>query len=89
MRSVETVSRIKKLGEDIGIHNIAAVINKVMDPEMAKKIETKLDEIGIPLLGIIPYERALIKADMEGKAPLDVGGEAVEHIKMLKEKIFA
>jgi len=88
MRSVETVSRIKKLGDDIGIHNIAAVINKVMDSEMAKKIETKLDEIGIPLLGIIPYELALIKADIESKAPLDVGGDAVEHIKRIKEKIF-
>ncbi|RJS74308.1 cobalamin biosynthesis protein CobN [Methanophagales archaeon] len=88
MRSVDTASRIKKLGKDIGIHNIAAVINKVMNPDMAKKIETKLDEIGIPLLDIIPYELALIKADMESKAPLDVGGEAVEHIKRLKEKIF-
>jgi len=47
-----------------------------------------LDEIGIPLLGIVPYELALIKADMESEAPLDVGGEAVEHIKMLKEKMF-
>jgi len=88
MRSVETVGRIKKLGEDIGINNIAAVINKVTDSEMVKKIETELEEMNIPLLGIIPYEQALIKADMESKAPLDVGGEAVEHIKRLKEKIL-
>ncbi len=88
MRSVETVSRIKKLGEDIGINNITAVINKVTDSEMVKKIETKLEEMNIPLLDIIPYEQVLIKADMESKAPLDMGGEAVEHIKMLKEKIF-
>ncbi len=90
MRSVETVGRIKKLGEDIGINNIAAVINKVTDSEMVKKIETELEEMNIPLLEIIPYEQALIKADMESKAPLDVGGEAeaVEHIKRLKEKIL-
>jgi len=88
MRSVETVGRIKKLGEDIGINNIAAVINKVTDSGMVKKIETKLEAMNIPLLEIIPYEQALIKADMECKAPLDMGGEAVEHIKMLKEKIF-
>lgn len=88
MRSVETVVRIKKLGEDIGINNIAAVINKVTDSGMVKKIETKLREMDIPLLGIIPYEQALIKADMESKAPLDMGGVAVEHIKRIKEKIL-
>ena len=88
MRSVETVGRIKKLAADIGIKNIAAVINKVTDAEMVKKIETKLDAMGISLLELIPYDPALIKADMENKAPLDVGGDAVEHIKKLKEKIL-
>jgi len=89
MRSVETVGRIKKLGEDIGINNITAVMNKVTDSEMVKKVEIKLAEMNIPLLEIIPYEQSLIKADMEGKAPLDIGGkpEAVEHIKRIKEKI--
>jgi len=89
MRSVETVGRIKKLGEDIGINNITAVMNKVTDSKMVKKVEIKLAEMNIPLLEIIPYEQSLIKADMEGKAPLDIGGkpEAVEHIKRIKEKI--
>lgn len=89
MRSVETVGRIKKLGEDIGINNMMAVINKVTDSEMVKKIETKLEEMNLPLLGIIPYEQALITADIEAKAPLDVGGEAVEHIKAIKDKILS
>jgi CO dehydrogenase maturation factor len=89
MRSIETVGRIKQLGEDIGIKNIAGVINKATDSEMTKEIEIKLEELDIPLLGVVPYDPALIKADMEGKAPLDVGGEAVERIKEIKEKIFS
>lgn len=89
MRSVETVGRIKKLGEDVGIKNIVAVVNKVTDLEVVKRIETKLEGMDIPLLEIIPYEQALIKADMEDKAPLDVGGEVVEHIKAIKEKILS
>lgn len=88
MRSVETVGRIKKLGEDIGITTIRAVMNKVTDLEVVKTIATKLQAMDIPLLEIIPYDRALIQADIEGKAPLDVGGEAVERIKTLKEKIL-
>jgi CO dehydrogenase maturation factor len=89
MRSVETVGRIKKLGEDIGINNIVAVINKVMDSETVKKIENKLEAMNLPVLGIIPYEQTLIRADIEGKAPLDVGGDAVEHIKLIKDKILS
>ncbi|MHC1611465.1 MAG: ATP-binding protein [Candidatus Methanospirareceae archaeon] len=88
MRSVETVGRVKKLGGDIGINNLVAVINKVMDFETVKKIETKLEEMKIPLLGIIPYEEALITADIEAKVPLDLGGEAVEHIKAIKDRIL-
>ena len=87
MRSVETVARIKTLGEDIGITRFAAVINKATTAEVAHKIETILVEMGIPVLGIVPQDQALIQADLEGRAPLDVGGAAVEQIKALKEKI--
>ncbi|MBN1455414.1 MAG: AAA family ATPase [Methanomicrobia archaeon] len=89
MRSVETVARIKTLGEDIGITRFAAVVNKVTSADVAHRIETILVEMGIPVLGIVPHDPALIQADLEGKAPLDVGGVAVERIKALKEKITA
>jgi CO dehydrogenase maturation factor len=87
MRSVETVARIKQLGEDIGITTIAAVLNKVTDPAVTTGIKKQLEEMQLPLLGIIPYDQTLITADIEGKAPLDVGGAAVEQIKAIKEKI--
>ncbi|HUV02971.1 MAG TPA: AAA family ATPase [Desulfobacteria bacterium] len=89
MRSVETVARIKQLGEDIGINNIAAVLNKVTDPALVTGIEKKLEELNLPLLGRIPYDPTLIRADLEGKAPLDMGGAAVEQIKAIKDKIVS
>jgi CO dehydrogenase maturation factor len=89
MRSVETVGRISKLGTDIGIEKIVAVINKVTDVAIVERIEPKLREMNVPLLDIIPYEPALITADIEAKAPLDVGGEAVEHIKAIKAKLLS
>jgi CO dehydrogenase maturation factor len=89
MRSVETVGRIKKLGADIGIERIVAVLNKVTDEAVVERIEPKLREMNIPLLDIIPYEPALITADIEGKAPLDAGGEAVERIKAIKAKLLS
>jgi CO dehydrogenase maturation factor len=84
MRSIETVERIKQLGEQIGITRYFAVINKAEDPGPVKE---KLDSIGIPVLGTIPYDKNLIQADLAGQAPIDVGGPAVEAIKRIKEKL--
>lgn len=89
MRSVETVGRIKKLGAEIGIVKIVAVLNKVTDVRVVEHLEHHLRALEIPLLAIIPYEPALITADLEGKAPLDVGGEVVERLKAVKESLLA
>jgi CO dehydrogenase maturation factor len=84
MRSIDTVERIKQLGQEIGISRYLAVINKAEDPGL---IQEKLDALGIPVLGTIPYDRRLIEADLNGKAPIDVGGPAVEAIKRIKERL--
>lgn len=84
LRSVETVERIKRLGEAIGVTNLLAVINKTDEPGI---IEEKLDGMGIPVLGTIPYDRNLIEADLHGKAPIDVGGPAVEAIRGIKARL--
>lgn len=88
MRSVETVSRIKKLGMDIGISNMVAVINKVVDLDVAKRVEEKMKELKVPIFGVIPYDSIFVEADMEGKAPIDVGGKAVTHIEKIMSKVF-
>src|SRR5512137_423238 len=77
MRSIETVERIMHLGKEIGITRYLAVINKANEPGV---VEEKLKEMGIPVLGTIPYDRNLIEADLSSKAPIDVGGPAVESI---------
>jgi CO dehydrogenase maturation factor len=84
MRSIETVQRIKQLGEQIGISRYFAVINKTDDPGPVKE---KLDQMGIPIIGTIPFDKKLIEADLAGLAPVDVGGPAVEEIKKIKEKL--
>ena len=84
MRSIETVARIKQLGEQIGISRYFAVINKTDDPGPVKE---KLDQMGIPIIGTIPFDKKLIEADLAGLAPVDVGGPAVEEIKKIKDKL--
>jgi len=89
MRSVDTVRRIQKLSADIGIRTLVAVINKVTDPALLAPIERAVAALAIPVVGIIPYDPALITADIEGKAPLEVDGVAVDRIKAMKASIEA
>lgn len=84
-RSIETAGRVVELARQIDIKKFGAVINKAGDD--VGKIKDQLDGFGIPVVGIIPYDAALVRADMENAAPIDIGGEAVESIKKMWEKI--
>jgi len=82
--SLETAERIKKLSSEIGIKHIAAVINK----GGAGKVNARLEELGIPILGEIPFDQQLMQADLEKRAPIEAGGEAVNAIVKIKEKLM-
>jgi len=41
------------------------------------------------VIGAIPYDEALIQADMSGKAPFDLGGDAVLAIRRIGDAIMA
>ncbi|MEM4747896.1 MAG: cobalamin biosynthesis protein CobN, partial [Archaeoglobaceae archaeon] len=65
-RAIETLERIKKLAEDIGIEKLAVVVNKFVDNELSKRL---LARIRYPILGVIPYSECFIKADIENIPP--------------------
>ncbi len=87
-RSIETAARIQRLGGEIGIEELAAVINKANERDL-DAISAHLDRLGIPLIGAIPYDERLIQADMSGQAPFDVGGDAVAAIERMKDAIVS
>ncbi len=84
MRSIETAQRIKELSEGIDIKHLAAVINKGTSANM----KPKLEELGIPVLGEIPYDPDLVEADFNGLAPIDVGGEWVDSVQDIKDSML-
>ncbi len=86
MRSVETLSRIRKLAADIGVVNVAVVLNKDIGGD--DMVREKIEEMGVPILGSIPYDVSFVRADLEGKSPLDAGGEAIDAIKGIKDKLL-
>ncbi|HPS89892.1 MAG TPA: cobalamin biosynthesis protein CobN, partial [Methanosarcina vacuolata] len=52
------------------------------------KVNDKLEEMGIQVLGEIPFDTMLMQADLEKRAPIEVGGEAVDAIAKIKEKLM-
>lgn len=83
--SFQTAKRIKSLANDLGIKKLAAVINK---SNGSKIISEKLESEEIPVIGKIPYDDTLVKADLEEIPPIELGGSAIDSIRMIKEEIL-
>ena len=71
LKSLETAERIKRLANDIGIKKIVCVVNKVSSPEEEEFVKAKLEELDLKLIGTMPRDPVVVKADMEGKALVD------------------
>lgn len=84
-RSIETAGRIAELARQIGISKFGVVINKAGDD--VSGIEERLKEYHLPVLGVIPYDGALVQADMDNIAPIDRSGAALSAIKDIFGKI--
>ncbi|WP_406661351.1 carbon monoxide dehydrogenase accessory protein CooC [Methanolobus sp. ZRKC3] len=84
MRSIETAQRIKELSEGIEIAHLAAIINK----GTSANIKPKLEELGIPVLGEVPYDTELVEADFQGLSPIDVGGKWVDSLTSIKNNML-
>jgi CO dehydrogenase maturation factor len=72
MRSIETAGRIKTLAKDIEIQKVVAVLNKATDDVGKELIENELKKLDIALVGVIPYSKGVIEADLKGISPLEV-----------------
>ena len=87
-RSLETAERIKRLGTDIGVKKFAAVINKAGEEDLGP-VESRLRDMSIPVLGTIPYDSSLVKADLAGCSPVEEGGAAMAAIEGIKDRLVS
>jgi len=84
-RSIETAGRISELGRQIGINKFGVVINKA--GEELSKIEEKLKEYDLPVIGSIPFDNDLVKADLDNISPIERGSKAISSIIAIFEKL--
>jgi CO dehydrogenase maturation factor len=86
-RSVDSALRVNELAEDIGIQNIAVVGNKIRSPEDKKFLITSL--AGFEFLGFIPYDQAIVNADLASLSLLDASGPVNHEVRNIYQALLA
>jgi CO dehydrogenase maturation factor len=91
MRSLETASKIQRLGKDLGIREIVAVLNKVTDEGEVSLVQGELERYGIPLIATLPYEKRIGEADLRGVSPLDLieGTPLIPPLLQLRDRLLS
>ncbi len=68
-RSIDTAEHIKRLASEIYLKNIAIVGNKIRGAKDEAFLRSNLN--GFEFLGFMPYDNALIEADLTGSSPYE------------------
>jgi CO dehydrogenase maturation factor len=78
-RSIDTAHHIRKLAAEIRLNHLAVVGNKIRGPQDETFLNTQLADF--EFLGFLPYEEALIEADLNGRAPYDADSIAKARVR--------
>jgi CO dehydrogenase maturation factor len=86
-RSIQTALNVQRLAAQIGITKVGAVINKVTEGLEMDSLASALGEI--PILGTLPYDPAVAKADLEGRSCWLDTAEQRKYVSRIAETILA
>lgn len=82
-RALETARRTAELGKELGIARVVAVANKVRDDLDRKTIEDYARSHGLEVIGEIPYDDDLRRAEQKRVAPLETNAKALAGMEKL------
>ncbi len=85
-RSIETARKIKELAEDIHLSKVSLVANKVRSEE--DKSFLREHTTGLDLLGFLPFDDAIMQADMKRLPPWELSPQALDEIKDMAVKLI-
>lgn len=86
-RSIDSAYRLNKLAGDIGLENIAVVGNKVRNLEDKEFLISNL--AGFDFFGFVPYDQAIVDADMAGRSLLDASPKVRQSVKDIYKMLVA
>jgi len=82
------LGRVLELTKHFGIRTAACVNKWDINEEMTKRIENRVAEAGGVVLGRIPYDRGVTRAQVAGKSVVEAGdGPAAREIRAMWERI--
>lgn len=84
-RSIDTAMHIKQLATEIGLNRIFLVGNKIRGTKDREFLQNNLSDF--EFLGFLPYDEALIEADLNGKSPYDAESKAGSEILKIIEAL--
>jgi CO dehydrogenase maturation factor len=84
-RSIDTAEHIRRLAAEIGLNSIAVVGNKIRGDKDREFLQTHLDDF--EFLGFLPYDDALIEADLNGVSPFDVDSPSKAQVDSMIAKL--
>ena len=84
-RSMETAQTIKKLSQDIGVNNVAVVGNKLRSPAEKEIMASLLP--GLEFLGFIPYDQAIVNADLANASVVDSSQAVICEVKHIYQAL--
>ena len=86
-RSIETALSIKKLAAEIGLQNVAVVGNKVRSQTDREFLASGLP--GFEFLGFIPYDQAIVDADLANLPVLDSSQQVMAAVKDIYQALLS
>ncbi len=84
-RSIDTAGHIKQLASEIGLKNISLIGNKIRSEKDEEFLKTNMPDF--EFLSFLPYDDALIEADLDGASPFDVKSAALPKVKDIIKKL--
>ena len=85
--SIETAYRIEKLANDLGLKNIALVGNKIHSQSEREFMTSRLK--GFDFLGFIPYDQAMVQAEMNNLPLLEASQDITSAVKDIYHKLVS
>jgi len=86
-RSIETAGTIDRLARDLGMNKITVVGNKIRNKADEEFIMSSLS--GFEFLGFIPYDQAIVDADLTNRPILGASPRLKEEVKNIYDKLVS
>jgi CO dehydrogenase maturation factor len=83
-RSIETANNIARMGQQLGIKTVAAIVNKLTEAAQAETIKSQLT---MPVLANLNYIPAVQDADLRNQPVFEIGGELVNQLRQAKNEL--